>query len=57
MADCDIDYYNTLTLSIDMQLLAIHAKRVTVMSKDMNLARILRGEASLEDRATLNRRQ
>ena len=42
----------------DTNLCAIHAKRVTIMPKDMQLARRIRGERSLHDvfqaRQTLN---
>jgi histone H3 len=31
----------------DSQLCAVHAKRITVMPKDMHLAKRIRGEASL----------
>jgi histone H3/H4 len=34
----------------DTNLIAIHAKRCTVMSKDMLLARRIRGERFLEER-------
>lgn len=33
----------------DTQLVAIHAKRVTIMAKDMQLARRIRGDISKDD--------
>jgi histone H3 len=37
---------STIVLTLDTNLCAIHGKRVTIMPKDMQLARRLRGERS-----------